>query len=267
MELITHYDDVLYGIKTVRDFKEGYVTNFYPDKAQICLWIHLKIFFKLELTEGVVFFLKKNSDFCNFYFCSKSLESLENAISIFHNSQHIKVSVDIIGSKQMIHSIVNLMGYYDFKIIRKLTRMTRAASSFSEVADEHMTIATKTHASEIEILLYEYFDPYSEQLPLIQEIESWIKNKRVIIYSENSKVIGFIIFDLFGAKSYLRYWFVHPEFRDRKIGSKLLRKFFKICEKSKKQVFWVVDDNVNAINKYEYYGFKAEPMHDYVLIN
>ena len=66
--------------------------------------------------------------------------------------------------------------------------------------------------------------------------------------------------------NYLRYWFTHPNYRDKKIGSKLLRHFFKIGEDTKRQIFWVIQSNENAIKRYRHYGFKEENMFDYVLM-
>ena len=66
---------------------------------------------------------------------------------------------------------------------------------------------------------------------------------------------------------YLRYWFTHPDFRDRKVGSRLLRRFFEEGKDTKRQLFWVIRSNKNAIKRYRHYGFKEENMLDFVLRN
>jgi len=266
MKPIKQYQEILQGIKYVKDFKENYFTNFFPDKTKIELWIDLQIIFKTELVDGVVLYLKKNKDFWNLYFFAKSLNSLNNAIINFNKQYSEKISLDIVGSKQQTEPFIDIFHKNNFKLYKKLVRMSRKVTAFDENVDKNITFAKKNNNFEIKELLSDYFDPLSEQLPYIQEIDKWIENKRVITYSENNKIIGFVIFDLFGMKSYLRYWFVHPEHRDKKIGAKLLRKFFKLCESSKLQIFWVIDDNINAIKRYEHYGFTTNEMYNFVML-
>ena len=64
---------------------------------------------------------------------------------------------------------------------------------------------------------------------------------------------------------YLRYWFTHPDFRDKKVGSRLLRRFFEEGRDTKRQLFWVIRSNENAIKRYRHYGFAEENMFDFVM--
>ena len=53
----------------------------------------------------------------------------------------------------------------------------------------------------------------------------------------------------------------------RRWGACLLKYYFFESKRTKRQIFWVIDSNINAIKRYRHYGFKAEEMVDYVMIN
>ena len=127
--------------------------------------------------------------------------------------------------------------------------------------------AEMAHTEAIFNILNRYFDPLAEQLPTKDEINNWIKLNHLILIEEKSEILGFVIFDLIGVTSYLRYWFVHPQYRDRKIGSTLLQEYFKISAETKRQLFWVIQTNENAINRYLHYGFHPENLYDYIMTN
>ena len=74
----------------------------------------------------------------------------------------------------------------------------------------------------------------------------------------------FLIYELNATTLYLRYWFTHPDYRDTKVGSRLLRRFFEEGKDTKRQLFWVIRTNENAIVRYRPYGFAEENMFDYV---
>ncbi len=266
MKKVSKYDEILEGIKSIKDFREGYFTNFFFSQEQIELYISEDILYKLDNLNGVIFYFKKTTDFINLYFCASSLKNLKKATKFLSNNYSDKIVLDIVGTDKMIEPIRNIFLDNGFKFYTSFTRMSRGEYTIDEVSDINLCIATEDDTNPIYELLYNYFDPLSEQLPLMPELSNWIRNNRVIIYREKTNILGFVIFDLIGLKSYLRYWFVSPEYRDRKIGSLLLRKFFKICEGTKKQIFWVIDTNYNAIKRYKHYGFMEEPMHDNILI-
>ena len=97
------------------------------------------------------------------------------------------------------------------------------------------------------------------------KLTSPIKGTVLAVYKEEGEIIGFVIFESSRSTHYLRYWFVHPKHRDKKIGSILLKTFFYEGRNTRRQLFWVITDNENAVKRYEHYGFKNEAMKDYVL--
>jgi ribosomal protein S18 acetylase RimI-like enzyme len=110
------------------------------------------------------------------------------------------------------------------------------------------------------------FDPLAEQLPTIKELKDYVKRQQLLVIKEGDDLCGFLIFELTGVTWYLRYWYTSPDHRNKGIGAGLLKTSLLYGVDSKRQIFWVIAANENAIKRYEHYGFTRENMNDYVMI-
>ena len=143
--------------------------------------------------------------------------------------------------------------------------MTRMAEPFDYTPDASIRKANEADIPMVSQLLYEYFNPQNEQIPYDEELLDYARQGHVLVCEEQGRMAGFLIYELNTTTLYLRYWFTHPDFRDKKVGSRLLRRFFEEGRDTKRQLFWVIRDNENAIKRYKHYGFKEENMYDFVM--
>ena len=174
--------------------------------------------------------------------------------------------VDIVGGDSVL-SCKQLFVDKGFEEHTTLVRMSRVGGpSVHERVPGVVSEATDQDISSILDLYHQYFDPYSEQIPLQEELVQWVSSKSILVSRVGEKVVGFLIYELIGVTLYLRYWFVHPDYRDCKIGASLFREFFYRGKMTKRQLFWVITSNENAIKRYMHYGFSQEKMFDHVLI-
>ena len=125
--------------------------------------------------------------------------------------------------------------------------------------------AKREDVGMIDEMLHTHFDEQMEQLPLVEELEKMVEQKHVLLSMREGKVSGMILFDLNATTLYLRYWLVLPEYRNKGVGSELLRQFLWEGRETKRQILWVNQANENAIVRYEHYGFKKENMYDYII--
>ena len=267
MNKITNYKYIQDIIIKQRAYREGLITNFYLNEER-CNFLIKKNYLFLQEYEKCSFILFKEDDFYHLYYIAVSNERLDNALKILmKNYPEVKFVTDIVGSDAVITEFSKLFELYGFEKYSKLFRMSRIKKDESNMeSDFRIEYATPVWANQIKNILNIYFDKYSEQIPLSEEIDQWIVDKRIIGILEKDSIIGFVIFEINGLTSHLRYWFVAPEYRDKKIGSALLKRFFYECRNTKRELFWVIESNENAITRYEHYGFRSEPLFDQVLI-
>jgi len=257
-------------ISKVKERKKGYLTNFFLDMAKTSIWINLGLLEFEEIGE-TVFICRKNEGFNHLFIVTTSIAALANDLPCFISKRKEVIYVtDIVGKLADISAVYDVFVCNNFFQYTSLVRMSRIVN---EPADEAFNkscvfIADREKGVEVYKQLHEYFDACAEQLPLIEEINAWVEANRVIIYSDDAKTVqGFVIYELTGQTSYLRYWFVHPDHREKKIGSALLRKYFADSRGAKRQLFWVIETNSNAIKRYEYYGFRQEALFDKIMVN
>jgi ribosomal protein S18 acetylase RimI-like enzyme len=267
---VTSIDAILSKVKKVKDRNRGYLTNFFLDVPKVELWIKLDLVVSEEIGE-TVFVCRKNNGFYNLFFITTEIPVLYRDIDLFLKKYLNEIFIiDIIQKSSDAEDIKSSLvrnGFYEYTSLVRMSKVTH--EDYLEGANcKYFSFADKVKGLEVYRLLQKYFDPYAEQLPLIEEINIWIKKNGIITYSDDNQTIqGFLIFELIGQTSYLRYWFVHPEHREKRIGSTLLRLFFAEGRNTKRQLFWVIESNYNAIIKYEHFGFKKEALYDYIMIN
>ena len=257
-------------IKKVKDLSKGYLTNFFPDAQRIGLWIKADLLTSEEAGE-TVFICRKNNGFYNQFFITCNTQMLARDIELFLLRHPLEeFVVDIIGKGNDIKAVKEVFAAAGFHLYTSLVRMSKMNNIdlTGESGFNNIYYADKPKANEVNRLLQTYFDPYAEQLPLIEEIYALADRNEIIIYSDDNQTIqGFLIFELIGFTSYLRYWFVHPDHREKRIGSALLRRFFAEGKETRRQLFWVIESNENAIKRYEHFGFIKESLFDYIMIN
>jgi GNAT superfamily N-acetyltransferase len=267
MDGIYNYNWITNSMIRIRAFKEGYITNFFMSEERFNLLSKHNLIYSVEY-EKCIFILYKDYEFYHVYFLITDKNQLNKALSMFveQYSKCIFV-VDIIGANSSVNELSMIFEHAGFERYILLYRMVRKETiDVPQMFDAKVIFAPLEYSEQIHKLLERYFDKYSEQIPLYEEMIQWIISNNVLIIVEQEKVIGFVIFEINGVTSYLRYWFTHPDYRNQGIGSLLLRRFFHESRNTKRQLFWVISSNENAISRYKHYGFEEEQMFDQVMM-
>jgi ribosomal protein S18 acetylase RimI-like enzyme len=266
MNEIVSINDIVVSIAEIRNLRKGFITNFFLDYFKHQVWINHGVFYTEKIGD-TLFLIKKNDDFWNVFYASTSQEELKSAFLKFKESHHdIIIMVDIVGRKndceQMVSSLKEILPYEYCGLVR----MSRFASLDYEPS-ENISYVKKGQVDEIYSLLNTYFDKRTEQIPYREELEDCAEKNHILIYKVENKIAGFVVFEMSKMSLYLRYWFVHPDFREKGIGSKLFKQFFYEGRETKRQQLWVICTNENAIKRYVHYGFKDENLFDFVITN
>jgi GNAT superfamily N-acetyltransferase len=257
------------AINFSKSFGKKSLTNYFLSADKTAALIEEAKVYSVN-TEETIFLFKKNGDFYNLYFFASCLESFEQGLAEIKRTYGTQEFVVDVVLTQLTTPVVDVFTESGFVTYTSLVRMSRTdaiAINEEALADANQTVASASDAEQVFNLLNQYFDPRAEQLPDLAEVKAWINHGRVLVYKVNKELAGFIIFELNGLTLYLRYWFVSPNHRDKKIGSKLFNFFLDKGKASKRQLFWVIQTNENAIVRYRHYGFKEEKMYNFVLNN
>lgn len=268
MNKVESYKQILDDIRIIKNLKEGFLTNFYPDIEKVNKWIKYGELYSRKINNTLLLF-RKREYFFNLFYCASSKYVLDSAIrelEVTYSGKHF--IVDLLGSEKNVIVLKEIFiknNFYNYVSLCRMSKSTNYVNSTD--LNTVLKTAESQHSDKIFELLNTYFDPIAEQLPYLEEIINWIELGHIKIYEKDGLILGFVIYDLIGLTSYLRYWFVHPKYRDKKIGSALLKRFFYDSKGTKRQLFWVIQSNDNAIKRYKHYGFKPENMFDIVLTN
>jgi ribosomal protein S18 acetylase RimI-like enzyme len=267
MDSIQNYKRIQDSIIKIKAYKEGFITNFFIGEYRCNLLIKKE---KIHIIhyERCIFILHKDYDFYHLYFLTTANDRLGKALEkLIRQYDKTIFVVDIVGAKSFIEPLLMSFKHVGFDKHTTLYRMSRLNGiNQKQELDNRVQYANPEQAKQVHHLLEEHFDKYSEQIPLVEEMEEWTKNKKILVIVNQQKVIGFVLFEITGMTSFLKYWFIHPDYRNRKVGSALLRQYFHECRNMKRQLLWVMDANDNATMRYMHYGFEQEQMFDEIMI-
>ena len=265
MEQVESIEQLQQQSAEIRALRRGFLTNFFLDPAKHGMWIE-KCDCYVERMDNTLFIIKKSSTFWNIFYCSTTLDDFSHDLSSFfaeHND--ITLMFDVVGRDVQCKPILDIFNKLGCIEVTSLVRMTKMTESYDYTPDSTIRKATEANIPQVSQLLHEYFDAQTEQIPYDEELYNYAQQGHVLVCEEQDYLSGFLIYELNATTLYLRYWFTHPEYRNNKVGSRLLRRFFEEGRNTKRQLFWVIQSNENAIKRYRHYGFKEENMYDFVL--
>ena len=265
MEQISSLEQLQQLPAEVKRLRLGFTTNFFLDPDKHGVWIKNGDCYT-EREGDTLFIIKKSPSFWNVFYCSTTKERLGDDLTVF-TAKHkgITMMCDIVGREVQCKPFVDLFKEKGFKEATSLVRMMRITEPMDYEADGSIRRAKETDVPKVSQLLHSYFHEQTEQIPYDEELMVYAREGHVLVCEEKGVIAGFLIFEINASTNYLRYWFTHPDFRERKVGSRLLRRFFEEGKDTKRQLFWVIRTNENAIMRYRHYGFSEENMFDYVM--
>lgn len=265
MRQISSLQELQKQIADIRALRMGTLTNYFPDLVKHGLWIEKGDFYS-ERINNTLLLIKQSATFWNVFYYSTNIDALGNDLSVFQGQYSDKTMMfDLVGREGQCESLIKLFETAGCTIATSFVRMNRMTEPMDYTPDSTVKYATEEDLSLISQCLHQYFDERTEQIPYDEELKDYILQDHVLVCKEEGVMTGFLVFELNSTTLYLRYWFTHPDYRERKVGSRLLRRFFEVGKDTKRQLFWVIRTNENAIKRYKHYGFKEEDMFDFVM--
>lgn len=242
------------------------LTNFFPEELKVAHWCATGSFSE-KIGGSTQFLIRRDNGFANLYFLASDVARLEADLKSFLAESKVpRLVVDLVGPDIMRVPLQDAFARAGFAKLAELQRMGRKTPTESIPFPTSVESATIADIPSIERVFRVHFKAEIEQLPITEELERWIERGEILVSrDEANSVSGFVIYDLSTASLYLRYWFVDPNCRGKGVGSSLMNAMFHKAQNTKRQYFWVLTDNENALKRYLHYGFNFEPMKDVVM--
>ena len=245
----------------IRALRRGFLTNFFPDPVRHGLWI-AKGDCYAERIGGTLFILRQSPSFANVFYCAAQDTFAEDLSSFLKQHEGQTLLFDIVGRDVQCGPMVTLFQEKGCQEATSLVRMTRKNAPLAEAPDDGVQKATEADVKAVSALLHANFNEKTEQLPYDEELLDLVHRGHIL---KTEDMAGFLIYEQTPGTLYLRYWFTHPEHRNKKVGSRLIRRFLQEGKDSARQILWVIRGNENAIVRYKHYGFEPENMYDFVM--
>lgn len=264
MHKVESFEQTQLFTKKVRSLRKGCVTNFYWDPQKHPYWLAEGSLTYEEFENGFLM-LRKTDAFSYLYYIATDYDAVASMLKNRQVGCDLVVDVVVRGDDQNATNAFKAMGFEPYRSLYRMSHVGPIVQS-DWMPDHRVTVGTKTDATLVHQVLLKDFDPLAEQIPSLQEIEDFAERGELSVIKNEEHLCGFLIAETTGATWYLRYWYTSPDDRNQGIGAGLLRTSLINGIDSRRQIFWVLSDNDNAIKRYEHYGFSKENMNDYVMI-
>lgn len=264
MKKVESYEQIQEFVQYIRKQKKGFVTNFYWDSNKHPYWIANGCL-EYKQYENCIFLVHKQDLFSTLFYISTDYNTICEKFHIIQFESPVIIDLVCKGECKSELTLFKSMG---FEIYQSLYRMVHVGQMLTEDwnIDSRVQYCKENAVKLVYDTLQNDFDPLAEQIPSLKEVSDFALRNQILIITDDDKLCGFVIFEIIGMSWYLRYWYTAHDYRNQGVGAALLKASLILGKETKRQILWVIEDNKNAIQRYEHYGFSRENMNDYVLI-
>lgn len=110
----------------------------------------------------------------------------------------------------------------------------------------------------IKEFLEKHFDVFAERIPSLSELKTLLETTYLI--KNGSEIAALLISEKKGLTEELRYWIVAEKYRGEGYGGILMRYFINYNPDTIRFLLWVQENNLKAIEKYQYFGFEKDSL-------
>jgi len=269
MSLVRSLQEVSEGVHNAKSGASDFRSNFFPSQPKLLTWIEHRELLSVA-RHRVTFFLRKNRDMLQLFFCAADLEALRTQAAQLPELREEPVVTDLVGTQSVLEELAIVFRDIGFRPYAKLQRLFRGnfVPADSRDHDPRVVYAEPADAVVILRILEESFNHYAEQLPTLYELENAIQQRQITVFKSEGNVAGLLFSETHGVASTLRFWAVDQKFRSLRVGSALMLNYLSTnAQAVKRFTLWVNAENKNAIQKYQHYGYAADGYVDQVLAN
>lgn len=253
-------------LRRIRELNKEFTTNFYAAPDQLRDWAGQGV---LSLGRGMrtTLLFRRDRHFEHLYHVAASRADLAEALASLDPIAGLPIVTDLVGRPEDVAPIAEIYRENGFEDYVELVRMVRAGGSSPDAGpDAPADSAQLADIPAIVAFLDRQLDPFRDQIPEADEIESAIARRSILIDRCDGAPGGLLFFEDTGRTSTIRYWYVDSRCFGRGVGGRLMRTYLRQHRSTARFLLWVVSGNAGAIAKYEHYGFRREELSDRIMI-
>ena len=254
------------AFQSVKSQATELILNYYVEAELERMWTSTGALSYFRAQKCLLLF-RRERQFEHLYHIAASRADLAQALASLDQSSGLPIVTDLVGPSEDVASVAEIYHQNGFEDYVELVRMVRPGGPPpDELTKANVDYAQLAEIPTIVAFLDRQLDPFRDQIPSADEIESAIGRRSILLHRFDGALAGLLFFGDKGRTSTVRYWYVDREFHGRGIGSRLMRTYLREHSSTSRFLLWVVTGNADAIAKYEHYGYRREMLFDQILI-
>jgi GNAT superfamily N-acetyltransferase len=254
------------AIANVRRSSRKCLTNLFAGREEVQFWIEQGALSWAEVC-GSVLIHRQDRGFRRLYHIAPGAPELSAALAGLRQDRRGIVVADLVGLPADVDRTSGSYRGNGFREYTSLVRMSRPPGHWGADGDSSgVVLAQDRDLTAIGSFLERVLDRFRDRIPGLDALRDAIARSTILIERSNAGVLGLLLFANTGMTSELRYWYVDPGHLNRGIGGRLFRRYLAGCTAINRFLVWVVDDNENAVFKYERYGYRRDLLVDRIMI-
>lgn len=217
--------------------------------------------------KSAIVLIPDNDNITRIYYYVETREGFNEILSLIPRTGS-RLVCDIVGRDPKAKDQAYELEAFGFDIYAKFQRMICNELKVDNSLDlNEVEVAKASDVQEILNITYEEFDPLTARIHSAAELVRIIEKKEVLIIRREDKIAGFAMFDSLNKKVALfDHMIVRPEYRNDKLGRKLLQYKWRFMNNSDYYFLWINAISKAAIRHHERNGFRADGTYDYILV-
>ena len=240
-------------------------TNLYSEPSCFNQLISLLIKY-----DDYMVFLQTYEEFYKLYYISETEDNMIHAINNATNIIKEKpIIIEYLYKRNQANSLDSIVNNTCFTYYGGILRLQKKIT-IEDIGNKntHISKAVTDNIDEIMGIHSNIFNKYIDRHIEYSELYNLINNGNVLIYVDEKRILGCLIYTIRGKYYHLRYWFVDTKKSQHKqgIGKALIKELYNIAGVGKFIEVWSRKDNTIVTEIYEKYGFKKDGLESDIFI-
>ena len=255
MELVKDIEYLEHALKDIKQKNDAYLNNFLLSPDKLKLYIQEKLVFIDKFPNSLFLFIKMH-DYYKLYYFTEDYKYMINDFNTLNYPFIIVCELLIYGNTGIEEQeMLKKCGFTYYSSLINMHKTMKASEKVVKLPN-NIVYADENDTDEIWQLLLDNFNKYVDVNIIKKELESYIRDKHVIITKENGKIAAFCVYFINKAKGEGRYLYIDKNYKDTLLGVMFMSIMLELLNGAKYLSGFVREDNKYLFSFYEKLNFQ-----------